>query len=105
MWFVLARTLAVANLFEDFKNQYADERCGSGSTNRRRGLRATVNQQDDSEGVPNPAIAHAGSGNHPKADPTRRTPAIHATHQAMVACFNEAPDRARDGHGGYLSFS
>src|ERR1700682_4509053 len=103
MWFVLARKLAMGNLFAAFKNQHADECGGSRGTNRRRGLRATVNQHDDSEGVPNPAIAHAGSGDHPKADPTRWTPAIHATHQAMVACFNEAPDRARDGHGGYLS--
>src|ERR1700736_4283949 len=103
MWFVLARTLAVADLFEDFENEYASESRRARGTNRRCGLRATVYQQDDSERVPNPAIAHAGSGNHPKADPTRRTPAVHATHQAMVACFNEAPDRARDGHGGYLS--
>src|SRR6266849_718116 len=100
MWFELAGARALAQIFEGLEEEYADDRRAARRSNRSVALWAAVNQQNDPERIPEPTVSHARRGNHPVTDPPRRTPAIQAPHQAMIAALNKPPDGACDCHRG-----
>jgi hypothetical protein len=62
-------------------------------------LRTAVDQQHDSEPVPQPAVAHSRGQDHPQAHPPWSSPPVHPPHQPMIPPFDESPDGTRDSHG------
>jgi hypothetical protein len=50
---------------------------------------AAEEEDDETDGVPEPAIAAASRVDHPKAHPARRAPVVEPPHDAMVAIADE----------------
>jgi hypothetical protein len=81
--------------FEDEDTDYGRESRGADCS---KALRAAENKKKNCGGIPNPAVAETRGGNHPEADPTRRTPAIEPAHHAVIAVLDETPEIAGYGH-------
>src|ERR1700686_3670228 len=95
----MAGPLAVAQLFQTLENEDADDRGAPGGAYPRVSFRATQQEQDKTEAIPEPADPHARGGQQPEADPARRFPVVHPPHNAVVAVLDESPDGFRHGHG------
>src|SRR5580698_10330824 len=69
-----------------------------GCAYREEAVFAAVDEQDEADGIPEPAVAHPRHQNHQNAKPARRAPAVHAAHQAVVVRLNLVPDSFADCH-------
>src|SRR6266481_7861449 len=101
MRFKLAGALAVAQILQRLEDEYPDDRCGPRCSNCQEALRSAINEQDDPERVPEPAVSHARRRNHPVADPPWRAPAVQAPHQTVIAALDKSPDGACDCHRSF----
>src|SRR5262245_43271617 len=99
MWFDLAGTRTVAQTCQAFEHSDTYEGGSSGSANRGNLLCAAKCKKNKGQVLPQPAVAHSRCSQHPITDPTRRPPAIHSPHDAMIAALNESPNMTCDGHG------
>src|SRR6266404_3379637 len=96
--FKLAGARTVAEPLERFEDEDTDDSGKCGRANGGEAVRTAKQKKKDSGGIPDPAVAKAGGGEHPKANPPRGTPAVQAPHQAMIAALNETPDITGNGH-------
>src|SRR5882672_9531666 len=94
----LAGSEAVAELFQRLENKNPRNRRGAGRADCRVPLGSAVEEEHDSESVPDPAVPHPSRGNHPDPEPARCSPAIHPPHQPLIAEFDVSPDVACDCH-------
>ncbi len=94
----LAGTRALAEALKCFEDGDADDGGEGGARDGGKTLRAAEEKKQDCGGIPDPTVAEARGSDHPDANPTRRAPAIHAAHEAMIATLDETPDVAGDGH-------
>src|SRR5208283_185539 len=73
-------------------------RGGGGCADGCEAMFATIDDQDEAEGIPEPAVAHARHQYHEDTKPARGAPAMHAAHQAIVVRLNLVPDSFADCH-------
>src|SRR5579872_6580189 len=94
----VAWTLAVAGLLQHAKNHDAAQRAGGAGSDRLQPLRPSKDREQHAQRIPAPAIAQPRGADHPKTNPARRTPPVHALHQLMVSVLDKMPDPFCDGH-------
>src|SRR5580698_1542128 len=61
-------------------------------------LLAAETQEQQTQNVPEQAVAESADQQHPQAHPSRRAPAVHATHEAHVFLLDISPDSFGYGH-------
>ena len=98
MWLELTRAWTAAQVFERFEHEDSENCCGTRSTHRLITTRSANGQKDGTQGIPEPAIAHARGGKHPEADPAGRAPAVHPPHHPVIAALDVFPEVACDCH-------
>src|SRR5579863_30586 len=96
--FDIARSLPVAGFLQGAEEKYSSDRCRTCRADRREAVRASVEVKNDSQRVPQPAVAAAGGKDHQNAEPARRAPAVNAAHQPVVAGLDLVPQSFTDGH-------
>src|SRR5580704_4557594 len=96
--FDFAGTLAFAGFFQGAEKQDADERSRGGRADCEETVFAAIDEQDQAERIPEPAVAHARHQYHEDAKPARGAPAMDAAHQAIVVRLNLVPDSFGDCH-------
>lgn len=96
--FKLAGARTVAETFERFEDEDADDGGKRSGTDSGEAVRAAEQKKKNSGGIPDPTVAKAGGGEHPKANPPRGAPAVQAPHQAVIAALNKPPDITGNGH-------
>src|SRR5438445_623191 len=65
----VARTLAVADFFQEFEDENTGESRAGGSAYRGVAVRAANEEKNDGEAIPEPAIPDAGGRDHPITNP------------------------------------
>src|SRR5208282_3278430 len=79
-----AGSFATAGALERAEQENPHHGAGSARPDCGEAMFSTVEQQDQAERVPEPSVASACRNDHENAEPSWRTPAVHAAHQPMV---------------------
>src|SRR5579864_7731117 len=87
-----------ALVFQRLEQKDARNRRRRGRTNRLIPVLAAVNQQDNPEPVPKPAIPSPSGKNRQNTQPAGRAPAVEFPHQAVIVRLNVVPEGPSDSH-------
>lgn len=100
----LARTRALTEALERFKDEDADDGGEGGRSDGGVALRATEDKDENGRGIPDPAIAKTSGHNHPVANPPGRAPTVEAAHHTVIAVLDETPEIAGYCHSATSLF-
>src|ERR1700722_18996053 len=88
----------MAGVFQAATDEDSRDGCRCSSAYGCKTMRATEDNQNQAEGVPEPAVAAPRGYDHKNSEPPRCAPAVDATHQPVVVGLNLVPERLCDSH-------